>query len=280
MQDNLGTRPNDTQRTATRKSGDPSARRARAALAWRYPTNIPVVQRIKSPPRPGRANAASTVSDAGTKTALTVCSRNDFIGPEATSSAIGATPETATSWLKPVALTPPSDVCRRTLLGDETPIPEFTSSWDTSDPPEAGCCSNRRGGTVKTSARFPITTPHDRSGAHHREAEEGGDVGWHSSERDTNGANGNHVLNRGDDVGNRCRGDVGSFAITPGNTATADAAFATAFRTGAVVCKTTRGSTAFGAAAVDLGVTTVVGGRASPPTNAIRLRPDRRRAWW
>lgn len=47
---------------------------------------------------PGKARAASTVSDAGTRTALMVCSRIDSTPVEATlSGATGAAPETDSS---------------------------------------------------------------------------------------------------------------------------------------------------------------------------------------
>src|SRR6476619_1470178 len=109
------------------KRAIPVDRTANTALAWRYPTRIPAAQTIRSPPMPGRAIAASADSDAGARTALTVCSRNDSAdaGP-VPSVTIGAVPESDKSWLKPVAAIPPSTTGAVTLPQPGRPsIPEM-----------------------------------------------------------------------------------------------------------------------------------------------------------
>src|SRR4051812_14098379 len=87
----------------------PIDRTAKATLAWRYPTRTPAAQTIRRPPTPGRASAASADSEAGARTALMVCSRNDSapVGPTA-AGASGAVPDSDKSWLNPATAIPPS----------------------------------------------------------------------------------------------------------------------------------------------------------------------------
>src|SRR4051794_9975428 len=87
----------------------PVDRTAKATLAWRYPTRTPAAQTIRRPPTPGRASAASADSEAGARTALMVCSRNESapVGPTA-AGASGAVPDSDKSWLNPATAIPPS----------------------------------------------------------------------------------------------------------------------------------------------------------------------------
>ena len=59
------------------KRAIPTARSIEAALAWRYPTNIPAAPRSQRPATPGEASAASASKDSGARTASTVCWRTD-----------------------------------------------------------------------------------------------------------------------------------------------------------------------------------------------------------
>src|SRR3954451_15501013 len=87
----------------------PVDRTAKGTLAWRYPTRTPAAQTIRRPPTPGRASAASADSEAGARTALMVCSRNDSAPVEPTAAgASGAVPDSDKSWLNPAAAIPPS----------------------------------------------------------------------------------------------------------------------------------------------------------------------------
>ena len=52
------------------KRAIPTARSIEAALAWRYPTNIPAARASTSPATPGEASAASTTRDSGARNGI------------------------------------------------------------------------------------------------------------------------------------------------------------------------------------------------------------------
>src|SRR4029079_10136326 len=76
------TTTNDPDRTTPNGPGRakcamPANRIAKPALAWRYPMRTPARVRITSPPKPGRATAASAHSEAARGRSLQACWNND-----------------------------------------------------------------------------------------------------------------------------------------------------------------------------------------------------------
>src|SRR6478736_8698449 len=72
---------NDLERTTPNATapGDamPAARNAKPALAWRYPSRVPVAKSITSPPSPGKAATASAHRETGTRISPRTCRKDD-----------------------------------------------------------------------------------------------------------------------------------------------------------------------------------------------------------